>query len=260
MGRMYDVPPVTGRETSIGMLLSMLDDGTVEWRQGELEEITLPDEAVIWQPFPGGHSIGAVILHIADVERFWLHQIAGGVEPTPEELALLMSMRRISTQCSGPRRPGSRWRGIWSSTTGSGRGRTRSWRISMIPPRSSSGKTTASPCAGCCTMSSGMRRIMPARCCCWRCSTWLSLVRQVERFAYGEFGYAQPFHYELVDCKGFNGGTLERHLAYCHPTDSKGANRNSPYRERADSCRARCGCYHCCAVQGTRFCGMGFLH
>jgi uncharacterized damage-inducible protein DinB len=80
----YDVPPIEGLNPEVGLLLAMLDDGTREWR-GELGD--LPDEAVIWQPFPNGHSLGTVILHIADVEIHWLHRVAGGREPSLEEEA-----------------------------------------------------------------------------------------------------------------------------------------------------------------------------
>jgi uncharacterized damage-inducible protein DinB len=51
----------------------------------------LPEEAIVWQPVPGRHSIGAIILHIADVEAFWLYQVADGKARDPEEVARLLS-------------------------------------------------------------------------------------------------------------------------------------------------------------------------
>lgn len=82
-----DVPTVAGLNVEIGLLLAMLDDGTKEWREelGEVEQ-----EAVVWQPIPNGHSIGTVILHIADVEAFWLHEVAAGEKLPVEQAALLM--------------------------------------------------------------------------------------------------------------------------------------------------------------------------
>lgn len=77
-----DVKPAAGLDPQVGLLLAMLDEGTKEWRE-ELGEV--PDEVVIWQPFPQGHSIGAVILHIADAEAFWLQEVADG-RPLPEDL------------------------------------------------------------------------------------------------------------------------------------------------------------------------------
>ena len=44
-----DVPPVAGLEMQVGLLLTMLDDNTVDWR-GDLGEVS--EEAVVWQPFP----------------------------------------------------------------------------------------------------------------------------------------------------------------------------------------------------------------
>ncbi|MFQ5796359.1 MAG: DinB family protein [Candidatus Bipolaricaulia bacterium] len=85
-----DVRPVPGLDPQVGLLLAMLDDGTKEWRE-ELGELEVPDEAVVWQPFPQGHSIGAVILHIAEAEAFWLQEVADGRSHLLEELEALLS-------------------------------------------------------------------------------------------------------------------------------------------------------------------------
>jgi uncharacterized damage-inducible protein DinB len=56
--------------------LSQLDQGTHEWL-GELgDDIT--EAELTWQAFPGGHSVGALLVHIAEVEAYWLHHIACG--------------------------------------------------------------------------------------------------------------------------------------------------------------------------------------
>jgi uncharacterized damage-inducible protein DinB len=97
-----DVPPVPGADIQIGLLLAMLDDGTTDWRE-ELSAVS--DEMVVWQPFPGGHSIGAIILHIADVEAHWLHQIGAGQSRSEEELARLLSQETQQYDLSWPRPP-----------------------------------------------------------------------------------------------------------------------------------------------------------
>lgn len=83
-----DVQPVEGMEPQVGLLMAMLDATTLEWRE-ELGDVS--EEAVVWQPFPNGHSIGALILHIADVEAFWLYQVAAGKTRSQEELEELLS-------------------------------------------------------------------------------------------------------------------------------------------------------------------------
>ncbi len=83
-----DVTPVEGLNLEIGLLLAMLDDNTQNWRE-ELGDV--PDEAVIWQPAPDMHSIGALILHIADVEANWLYEVAAGGARDEEELRRLLS-------------------------------------------------------------------------------------------------------------------------------------------------------------------------
>jgi uncharacterized damage-inducible protein DinB len=97
-----DVTPVAGLDPQLGLLLGMLDDGTREWRR-ELGEVT--DEAVIWQPFPGGHSIDAILLHIANVEAGWLHEVAGSETRTDEERVRLLSKETHKYQVQWPRPP-----------------------------------------------------------------------------------------------------------------------------------------------------------
>jgi uncharacterized damage-inducible protein DinB len=83
-----DVTPVSGLEIQVGLLLEMLDDNTRDWRE-ELGEVT--EDTLVWQPVTEGHSIGALLLHIADVEAYWLYEIATGTPRTGEELAALLS-------------------------------------------------------------------------------------------------------------------------------------------------------------------------
>ena len=102
MTERVDVLPVPGAEVQIGLLRTMLDDGTRDWRE-ELGEVS--DEAVVWQPFPRAHSIGAIILHIADVEAYWLHQVGAGQARSDEELARLLSKETQQYDLSWPRPP-----------------------------------------------------------------------------------------------------------------------------------------------------------
>lgn len=88
MPKPYDVAPILGLEPQVGLLLQMLDATTDEWRE-ELGEI--PEAAILWQPVPGAHSIGALILHIIDVEAYWLTEIAGGIPRSQEEKDRLLS-------------------------------------------------------------------------------------------------------------------------------------------------------------------------
>ena len=97
-----DVLPSATADIQIGLLLAMLDDATNEWRK-ELGAVS--EEAVVWQPFPGGHSIGGIILHIADVEAFWLHQIGEGQARSEEELARLLSKETQQYDLTWPMPP-----------------------------------------------------------------------------------------------------------------------------------------------------------
>ena len=100
-----DVKPMEGMETQTGLLLAMLDNDTQEWREhlGELSE-----DALCWQPIPDGHSIGVILLHIADVEAHWLHVVATGQIRSEEEVRRLLSnetRQDIAQWPAAPRRP-----------------------------------------------------------------------------------------------------------------------------------------------------------
>lgn len=87
----FDVKPVSKLDPHIGLLLSMLDEGTWEWRDELAECGNIGTNMIRWQPFPEGHSIGAVILHIIDVEAFWLHELAAGQPVSAKDSKTFMS-------------------------------------------------------------------------------------------------------------------------------------------------------------------------
>ena len=84
-----DAAPLPGYPEPYGLLCSILQDGTNEWRW-ELDQ-NLSEDAIVWQPSPGSHSIGAVILHIIEVEIFWFEHVALGMPMDPEERRLTMA-------------------------------------------------------------------------------------------------------------------------------------------------------------------------
>ncbi len=84
----YDITPVPDADLQVGLLLAMLDMGTEGWLD-EIGDVT--DELVRFQPFPDSHSIGAIVLHLADCENWWLHHIAAGLPRDPAEVAEFLS-------------------------------------------------------------------------------------------------------------------------------------------------------------------------
>lgn len=83
-----DIAPIENLPPDIGLLLAMLDATTRKWT-AELGRVST--EAIRWQPHPEGHSIGAIILHNAEVEAFWLHEVAAGHPLTEAQKRLLLS-------------------------------------------------------------------------------------------------------------------------------------------------------------------------
>ncbi len=75
----------------LSLLIAMLEDNTVQWREASG---ALSQEEVCWQPHSGWHSIGAVILHNAEVEAYWLHEVITG-ELIPAELSARLLSEEI---------------------------------------------------------------------------------------------------------------------------------------------------------------------
>ncbi len=100
--KLRDLAVDTDLDPQVGLLLAVLDDVTSEWRE-ELGEVG--EEAVLWQPFPGGHSIGALILHIADVEAHWLHEVGAGQPRPAEEVSRLLSNETDQYKVEWPNPP-----------------------------------------------------------------------------------------------------------------------------------------------------------
>jgi len=72
-----DAPPVEARSPEIGLLLGLLEAGTQNMRR-ELGDVD--EDALIWQPYPNSHSIGALLIHVTACEAAWLHLVAAGQE------------------------------------------------------------------------------------------------------------------------------------------------------------------------------------
>jgi uncharacterized damage-inducible protein DinB len=97
-----DVKPVPKLDVQLGLLLAMLDGGTKEWRS-ELGKIS--PQVLTWQAFTDGHSIGAEILHIADVEAFWIQEVAYRQPLSEAELKTLLSKETQQDSFHWPKPP-----------------------------------------------------------------------------------------------------------------------------------------------------------
>lgn len=84
-----DAKPLAGYPEPYDILCAVLQDGTNEWRW-ELDP-SLGEDAMVWQPHPGMHSIGGILLHIAAVEVFWFERFVLGLPGDPEERRLLLT-------------------------------------------------------------------------------------------------------------------------------------------------------------------------
>jgi uncharacterized damage-inducible protein DinB len=85
---LYDVAPRDGYDPEIALLVAVLEDGTRKWRK---EIGRVGKETLAWQPFEGSHSIGALILHMVEVEAWWFETVGSGRELSEAELKELMS-------------------------------------------------------------------------------------------------------------------------------------------------------------------------
>ncbi|RYG46725.1 DUF664 domain-containing protein [bacterium] len=83
-----DTAPMPGYPEPYGTLLATLQKQTRAWRH-QLDE--LRPEEIVWQPYPQGHSIGALMLHMAEVESHWVETVALGREMSAGDRATYLS-------------------------------------------------------------------------------------------------------------------------------------------------------------------------
>ncbi len=83
-----DLNPVAGYPEPYGTLLATLSRQTSSW-QHQLEE-PAPEE-IVWQPAPGKHSIGGLMLHLAEVETHWIETVCCGREMTEAQRDTFLS-------------------------------------------------------------------------------------------------------------------------------------------------------------------------
>lgn len=95
----YDVAPVPDFHPEIGVLLASMHDSTREWREN-LGEPTV--EAICWQPAPEFHSIGTILLHIAECEAYWFEQFVAKLTPDAEETKLLKAEEILQDDVKWP--------------------------------------------------------------------------------------------------------------------------------------------------------------
>ena len=82
------IEPLPDMHPTLGILAAALQNETAQWRK-ELAEVD--QDTIQWQPFANGHSIGALILHIADVEAYWITSVAAGKQRPRGEAKRLLS-------------------------------------------------------------------------------------------------------------------------------------------------------------------------
>lgn len=119
----YDVRPIEGYHPEIGILLASLADSTREWQEN-LENPSI--EAITWQPTPGFHSIGALILHNIEVEMYWFEEFIGGREVSPEDYKLLRSEEIDQMNVNWPKPPAEPIEWYYDHLA---RFRTRAWEV-----------------------------------------------------------------------------------------------------------------------------------
>jgi len=98
----FDIVPLPGYPVEYGVLLATLEDSTCEWK-GELEDVE-PD-LICWQPYPKAYSIGAVLLHIAEVEAYWIEEFSLGRKLSTEEVEQCMGAEIDQNAGSWPTPP-----------------------------------------------------------------------------------------------------------------------------------------------------------
>lgn len=104
----YDVEPLADMHPELGLLMAAMNDGTREWREN-LGRVGV--DTVCWQPYPGGYSIGGLILHMCECEAWWVEEFALGRKLGKADLELWRSkdIQQMRGQWPTPPRKPIRW-------------------------------------------------------------------------------------------------------------------------------------------------------
>lgn len=78
--------PVSNPSLELECVIDAWAETTDRWRAG-LAGVS--DEAVWWQPFRKSHSIGGILLHLADVEGQWFEEGLRGTPRSEHELEMV---------------------------------------------------------------------------------------------------------------------------------------------------------------------------
>ena len=114
-----DLPAASAAHPEVELLLRLLDESTTHWRNEMLYVMSdqFPEgwgrveptvEEIVWQPFPGSHSIGAGSRSSGCMRA---RQDERGQTRKSRSFSRPRQCRRPSMPCSGRRRPHSRFRG-----------------------------------------------------------------------------------------------------------------------------------------------------
>lgn len=83
VGAVFDVRPPEGFSPELGLLAATLEAGTLEWQE-ELGPVA--EDLLTQRSFPNGPSIGALLLHLAESEAWWIEEIVAGGKRSAEFL------------------------------------------------------------------------------------------------------------------------------------------------------------------------------
>jgi len=68
----FRLQSVSAKNPEVGLLLSVLQDGTREWTE---EFYDAADDLVNFRLVSGGHCFGGILLHIMAAERYWVDEV-----------------------------------------------------------------------------------------------------------------------------------------------------------------------------------------
>jgi len=96
-----DIEPDPALPLDLGILLATWKDGIREWRDNLGAP---PPEAVTWQIYPEGPSIGGILLHLASCDQFWLQEFAekATLDRTDPAIAYDLSMDQYIPRWPAP--------------------------------------------------------------------------------------------------------------------------------------------------------------
>lgn len=103
----YDLAAIENLHPDLAVLIETWRDGSREWLENL--EVSPSVEAIVWQPYKDGPSIGGILLHMIGCDMHWLEEFAYGRDISPDHPAVAYDLVAKQDIPYWPTPPAKEW-------------------------------------------------------------------------------------------------------------------------------------------------------